>query len=99
MTLAGGIGRSFLQGAANAGVAYGAQWKITHDSGSAIPPSLPIANGRVFAVGPQLDMPVFAKGKNLGLVSFHYLWPVGPKEALGGQMLTVSFTLAHLRSQ
>ena len=95
LTLEGGIGRSFMQGAANAGVAYGAQWKMTHDSGSGIPPLVPIANGRVFGVGPELDMPVFAKGKNLGLVSFRYLWLCGAKEALGGQALTVSFTLAH----
>jgi hypothetical protein len=96
MTLAGGIGRSFLQGAGNAGVAYGAQWKMTHDSGPGIPPLLPIANGRVFGVGPELDMPVFAKGKNLGLVSFRYLWPLGPKQTFAGQMLTATFTFARL---
>ncbi|HEY6290555.1 MAG TPA: transporter [Terriglobia bacterium] len=95
MTLGGGLGRSFLQGAANVGVAYGAQWKMTHDSGSGIPPLLPIANGRVFGVGPEIDMPVFAKGKNVGLISARYLWPSGPKEALGGQILAISFTLAH----
>jgi len=95
LTLAGGAGRSFLKGAANAGVAYAAQWKMTHDSGSGIPPVVPIANGRVFGVGPEIDMPVFAKGKNVGLVSVRYLWPSGPKEALGGQVFAVSFTLAH----
>ena len=95
MTLSGGVGRSFLKGAANAGVAYGAQWKMTHDSGSGIPPLLPIANGRVFGVGPEIDMPVFAKGKNFGLVSVRYLWPSGPKEALGGQVFMVSFTFAR----
>ena len=41
-------------------------------------------------------MPVFAKGKNPGLVTFRYLWPTGPKETLAGRMLTVSFTFAHL---
>ena len=56
----------------------------------------PIANGRVFGVGPELDMPVFTKGKNLGLVSVRYLWPSGPKEALGGQVFAIAFTLAHL---
>src|SRR5262249_37345736 len=85
LTLAGGVGRSFLRGAANVGVAYNAQWKVTHDSGADIPASLPITNGRVFGVGPQIDMPVFAKGPNIGLVSFRYLWLVGPKTALGGQ--------------
>ena len=95
LTLSGGAARSFMQGAASAGVAYSAQWKMTHDSGSGIPPALPIANGRVFGVGPELDMPVFAKGKNMGLVSVRYLWPSGPKEALGGQVFAISFTLAH----
>lgn len=93
---AGGIGRSFLKGAANAGVAYGAQWKMTHDSGSDIPPLLPLTNGRVFGVGPQIDMPVFAKGLNVGLVSFRYMWLVGAKTALGAQVLTVSFTFARI---
>jgi hypothetical protein len=96
LTLAGGIGRSFLKGAANVGAAYSAQWKMTHDSGSGIPPFLPITNGRTFGVGPQIDMPVFAKGQNVGLVSFRYMWLVGAKTSLGGQALTASFTFARL---
>ena len=97
LTLAGGIGRSFLKGAGNAGVAYGAQWKTTHDSGADIPPALPITNGRVFGVGPEITMPVFAKGLNVGLVSFRYLWLTGAKTALGGRTLSVSFTFARLK--
>lgn len=97
VTLAGGIGRSFLKGAGNAGVAYGAQWKTTHDSGSDIPALLPITDGRTFGVGPEITVPVFAKGLNIGLVSFRYEWLVGPKTALGGQVLTSSFTFAKLR--
>jgi hypothetical protein len=99
MTLSGGAGRTFLKGAANAGVAYGAQWKITHDSGSDIPAILSINNGRVFGVGPEIDLPVFVRGQNLGLFSFRYLWMVGPKTALGGQVLTASFTFARLKQQ
>jgi hypothetical protein len=99
LTLSGGVGRSFLKGAANAGVAYGAQWKMTHDTGSGIPPNLPITNGRFFAVGPEIGMPVFAKGRNIGLVSFRYLWIVGAKTALGGQALALSFTFAHLAKE
>jgi hypothetical protein len=97
LTLSGGAGYSFLEGAGNVGVAYGAQWKMTHDSGSDIPQAVQITNGRLFGVGPEIDMPVFAIGKNVGLVQFRYLWPVGPKTSLGGQVLMVSFTLAHLR--
>lgn len=97
LTLAGGIGRSFLKGAANAGVSYGAQWKTTHDSGSDIPSYLQINNGRVFGVGPEIDMPIFAKGLNVGLVSFRYQWAIGAKTQLGGHILSASFTFAHLR--
>lgn len=97
LTLSGGAGKSFLKGAASAGVAYGAQWKMTHDSGPDIPASLPITNGRVFGVGPEINLPVFAKGANLGLVSFRYLWQVGPKTSLGGNVMMVSFTFAHLK--
>ena len=96
LTLAGGAGRSFLKGAGNVGVAYGAQWKMTHDSGSGIPPFLPITNGRVFGVGPAIQMPVFAKGRNVGLVGFQYEWLLGPKTAFGGRTLTASFTLGRL---
>ena len=69
---------------------------MSHDSGADIPAFLSIADRRVFGVGPEIGMPVFAKGKNVGLVSFRYLWLVGPnKAALGGQTLTVSFTFAR----
>jgi hypothetical protein len=97
LTLAGGIGRSFHKSLANAGVAYGAQWKTTHDSGSDIPAFLPITNGRVFGLGPQVDFPLFTKIPNLGLLSFRYMWMVGPKTALGGQALSLSFTFARIK--
>jgi hypothetical protein len=100
MTLTGGIGRKILKGGvANTGVSYAAQWKTTRDSGADIPPFLPLTNGRTFAVGPELDMPVFAKGHNVGLVSFRYQWLVGVKTGLGGQVLNASFTFAHLLPQ
>jgi hypothetical protein len=97
LTLSGGVGRTFLKGAANAGVTYGAQWKMTHDSGSDIPAILSINNGRVFGVGPEIGVPIFTKGRNLGLVSFRYLRLIGPKTALGGQIFSASFTLARIR--
>lgn len=97
LTLAGGIGRSFHKGEANAGIAYGAQWKMTHDSGLDIPAFLPITNGRAFGLGPQIDYPVFTKIPYLGLISFRYMWLVGPKTSLGGQALSLSFTFARIK--
>jgi hypothetical protein len=96
LTLAGGAAKSFRKGLVNIGAAYGAQWKTTRDSGSDIPAFLPITDGRVFGVGPQADVRVFMKGLNLGMLSFRYLWLVGARTALGGQVLTASFTFAKI---
>ena len=96
MTWLGGAGRSFLKGAGSAGVAYSAQWKMTHDSGPDIPSFVPISDGRNFGVGPEFNTPVFAKGHFVGVVQLRYLWWVGAKTAVGGQSLTASFTLAKL---
>jgi hypothetical protein len=100
LTLDGGLGRSFLkQNAANIGVAYSGQWKMTHDSGPDIPAILPISNGRALSVGPEIELPIFAKGPYVGLFDFRYQWVVDAKTALGGQVLITSFTFAKLFSQ
>ena len=99
LTLGGGIGRSFYKGEANAGIAYNAQWKITHDAGADIPITLPLTNGRVFALGPQIDFPVFNKAPYVGTMSFCYMWLVGAKTSLGGQALTVSITFGRVKEQ
>ena len=96
LTLSGGAARSFLKGGGNVGVAYGAQWKVTPDSGTGIPPFLPITNGRVFSVGPAIQMEVFAIGLNVGIVMFDYDWLVDHKTAFGGHVLYASFTFERL---
>jgi hypothetical protein len=96
LTVEGGAARSFLKGAAHAGLAYVAQWKITNDSGSAFPSLIPKSKGRAFGLGPDLAMPVFAKGTFLGLVSFRYIWEFGAETNFEGRTLVVSLTLAKL---
>jgi hypothetical protein len=99
LTIGGGIGRSFYKGEANAGIAYNAQWKATRDSGADIPTILPLTNGRVFALGPQIDFPAFSKPPYVGTLSFCYMWLVGAKTAVGGQALTVSITFGRVKEQ
>ena len=96
LTLEGGVGRSFLKGAGSAGLAYAAQWKVTHDRGTDIPTALPITNGRNFAIGPEITVPVYGKGANLVLVGFRYEWQFGAKTNFEGQTLVASITFAHL---
>jgi hypothetical protein len=94
LTIEGGAARSFLKGAAHGGVAYVAQWKMTRDSD--IPSRLPRTNGRVFGLGPDVAVPVFAKGTLLGLIGFRYSWEFGAKTNFEGHNLVISFTLAKL---
>ncbi len=96
LTLDGGAAFAFFKGAAHAGAAYSAQWKVTPDSGSGIPPFIPISNGRVFGVGPSIQMPVFAKGKNVALVSFTYFFRTGAKTNFNADMIVASVTFGHL---
>jgi len=52
-----------------------------------------------FGAGPEINLLVFAKGKTRVWSRLSYLWLVDPKTALGGQVLTASFTFARLRKQ
>jgi hypothetical protein len=96
LTLEGGAGRSFLKGAASAGISYVAQWKVTNDSGSDFPERLRKSKGRAFGLGPDISAPVFAKGTLLGLVGFRYTFEFGARTNFEGQTLVLSFTLAKL---
>jgi hypothetical protein len=88
-TLEGGAGRAFLQGYANAGLAYVGQWKVTEDSGSDVNLLVRGKKGSMFALGPELNMPVSKKGIFLG---FKYLFDVRSRLATSGDYLVLSLT-------
>jgi arylsulfatase A-like enzyme len=96
MTLEGGIGKSFLHGAAHIGVAYYAQWKMTEDSMSVTPiddeAGIP-AKHRVYGIGPDVTIPIATKSKLLALVNVRYLWETGAEVKTQGQSLVVTTTL------
>lgn len=98
LTLEGGAGRSFLKGAANAGMSYVAQWKVTDDSGSDFPARLQKSKGRAFGLGPDISMPIFARGTLIGLVGVRYTFEFGARTNFEGRTLALSFTLAKLSS-
>jgi hypothetical protein len=99
MSIEGGVGRSFLKGAGSLGLAYFGQWKVTNDSGSDFPSDLPKSKYRVYGLGPDFTMPVFAKGTVVGLVSARFLWEFGAKSTFEGHTFVLSFTLAKLNVQ
>jgi hypothetical protein len=96
LTLEGGIGKSFLHGAASIGVAYYAQWKVTDDrwrvtSGNSATLGIP-ANHRVWGVGPEVTIPIATKSKLISLVNVRYLWETAAEFKTQGQSLLVTTT-------
>jgi hypothetical protein len=98
LTLEGGLGRSFLGGGANVGVAYYAQWKVTADELSILPPNFPqpdaglLGKHRVFAAGPELTLPIATKAKLYAFANVRYLWEFGARTTLQGSTLLATLT-------
>lgn len=88
-TLEGGAGRSYLNGYANAGVAYVAQWKVTEDSGRDVSTLVRGKKGSLFALGPELNVPLGNTGAFLG---FKYLFDTRSRLATSGNYLGLSLT-------
>jgi len=97
MTIEGGVGRSFLKGVASTGMAYVMQWKTTNDSGADIPPLLPRGKNTAYGLGPEINMPLFAKGKFMGFVGLRYTFEFANSTNFQGRNLAVTLTLARLR--
>jgi hypothetical protein len=96
MTIEGGIGRSFMKGAASVGMAYYAQWKLTEDSMTVTPvddnAAIP-AKHRVYGVGPEVTIPIATKSRLIALVNARYLWETGAAIKTQGQSLVVTTTV------
>lgn len=97
VTLEGGIGKSFLHGAATIGAAYYAQWKVTSDDlglSSAVPAlgGIP-AHHRVWGVGPEVTIPIATKSRLLSLVNVRYLFEQGARLKTQGQTLMITNTI------
>ena len=96
LTIEGGIGKSFLDGAVNVGAAYFAQWKVTDDDFGGLIPTGSVGKHQIFAAGPELSVPVFATEKVAGLLGARYLWDFRSESTTEGKTFLVTFTLASL---
>jgi hypothetical protein len=97
LTLEGGVGKSFLHGAASIGAAYYAQWKLTPDEFSVAPSSgasltIP-AKHRVFGVGPDVTIPIATKTRLISLVNIRYFWEMGAEAKTQGQTFLLNWTV------
>lgn len=90
LTIEGGIGKSWADGAAAFGLSYFAQWKISSDD---------IGNGisnpnkhKIFGVGPELILPIASKSKFYGTLNIRYLWDVGVESNTQGNTFVLMAT-------
>jgi hypothetical protein len=56
LTVEGGLGGTFLKGGRNVSVAYGAQWKITEDSGDDFPSAVLPGKKHSYTIGPEASL-------------------------------------------
>jgi len=97
LTLEGGLGKSFMQGALSVGVAYYAQWKITNDDFGEFEPVINLLTGsvrkhRVYAAGPEVTIPIPIKNKLIAFVNVRYLWEFGARTKTEGDTLFIIAT-------
>jgi hypothetical protein len=104
LTLEGGLGKSFMQGAASAGIAYYGQWKISDDEFGVELPTLPnrrLGRTRVYGIGPELTVPLATKMTLHGFLNLRYFWETGARSTLQGNtfVATMSFPIPSIPLQ
>jgi hypothetical protein len=99
LTLEGGLGKSFLGGGLVIGGAYYAQWKLTKDQLAefVLPGGDPTAvdfpnKHKVFALGPDVTLPIASQSRLFALVNIRYFWEMGARVKTEGQTLVVTAT-------
>jgi hypothetical protein len=95
LTLEGGVGKSFLEGAASVGMAYYAQWKVTDDDFGFpvnLPQGSPLGKHRVWGFGPDVTIPIATKSQLIALLNVRYLWETGARVKTEGQSLLLTAT-------
>ena len=96
LTLEGGLGRSWMEGAVTVGVAYYAQWKMTDDD-LGIDFELPgdrklLGRHRVYGFGPDVTIPIATKKNLIAFLNLRYFWESGARTTLEGNTFTFAAT-------
>jgi hypothetical protein len=96
LTLEGGLGKSFMEGALNVGAAYYAQWKLSEDDlglDIELPGSRGLGKHQVYGLGPEVTIPIATKKKLYGFLNARYFWEFGAESTLEGESLVLTMTL------
>ncbi len=104
LTLEGGLGKSFMDGALSVGAAYYAQWKLTEDDlgrDGALLDGRRLGKNQVYAAGPELTIPIATKKKLYGFINARYLWEFDAQSTLEGNtfVLTATFPIPSVPLQ
>lgn len=93
LTLEGGLGRSFKDGAIAVGVAYYAQWKLSQDRfGFELPIDTDIGKHQVFGLGPEVTLPIVAKQKLIAFLTARYLFELDAESTTEGDTFFLGLT-------
>ena len=99
LTIEGGVGKTSKQ-ILDVGMAYYAQWKLTDDSGLALPALVQnrLGKNRNYGLGPEVSLllPLTKDFSKLLIFDIKYLFETGTKLDTKGQALVVSFTFKLL---
>ena len=101
LTVEGGLGKSFVEGAINVGLVYFAQWKVSDDDlGLEVGPlGEDLLGGRhlnqhqIYGVGPEVTLPLASKKKFYGSLTVRYFWDFGVKSNAESQTLLVNVSM------
>ena len=102
LTIEGGLGKSFMNGGLNVGVAYAAQWKLSQDQlGADIEAELGGYNpgkNRGYGLGPEVVFAIARNDKLIGTISLRYLWETGVRSSVQGStfVLTGAFPIPSM---
>ena len=93
LNLEGGVGRDFLKGAASVGLAYYSTYKLTRDRLEGLPNVLVRGKNRVWALGPEVTVPLAASQTVYGFVTARYQWEMGARTTTEGGAWNVLVTI------
>ncbi len=102
LTIEGGLGKSFMNGGLNVGVAYVAQWKLSQDQlGVDTEAELGGYNpgkNRGYGLGPEVVFAIARNDKLIGTISLRYLWETGVRSSVQGStfVLTGAFPIPSM---
>lgn len=96
LSIEGGVGGSFLkEQALTAGLAYGAQWKLTSDGGADFPSAIVTGKNRIYTLGPEATYAI----NNLPWttsITARYLWDTGARTSFQGRRFIAFVTIGYL---